>query len=397
MTSGERHTQFLLGGQEHPFTNRWLDKPTQFAVTANGLSAGIFEHTKIDGLDVRTLHQHIVRALFADDHHHANCHPADLQMANGNSVDSSAIISPTPAPYRHLVRQHSWSPTPTVLQRVEEIQAECQKSYGYIDHRYFTAKQLSPDRLRASRASPHATAHLAALLAVYLVDKKIRPAWEIVTLGTWAGGRIDWVQTVSPAVRSFLEMAAAPTAGTETNGTNIGDNIHHVLRQRFDAAAKGYSQAMATAARGHGYVRHLYALLDAFTRSQPSFQSCNGHNDTYDEYKDECEHKDMPSLFRTHAWNSTRRGGPSQGLKIGFMPDGEDTDDHPGVWDEGGFLMDGEDGVYLHCGIRGHGITFAVSARPKYADAVCAALDRASTLISSLLEEDISNAPRISN
>ncbi|KAK7984416.1 hypothetical protein PG989_011818 [Apiospora arundinis] len=316
MTSGERHTQFLLGGQEHPFTNRWLDKPTHFAVTANGLSAGIFEHTKIDGLDVRTLHQHI----------------------------------------------HSWSPTPAVLQRVEEIQAECQKSYGYIDHRYFTAKQLSPDRLRASRTSPHATAHLASLLAVYLVDKDIRPAWEIVTLGTWAGGRIDWVQTVSPA---------------------------------FDAAARGYSQAMATAARGHGYVRHLYALLDAFTRSQPSFQSCNGNNDTYDDYKNECEHKDMPSLFRTHAWNSTRRGGPNQGLKIGFMPDGEDTDDHPGAWDEGGFLMDGDDGVYLHCGIRGHGITFAVSARPKYADAVCRALDRASSLISILLEEELSDGLRI--
>ncbi|KAK6859569.1 polyketide synthase [Apiospora arundinis] len=398
MTSGKRHTQFLLGGQEHPFTNRWLDKPTQFAVTANGLSAGIFEHTKIDGLDVRTLHQHIVRALFADDHHHANCHPADLQMANGNSVDSSAIISPTPAPYRHLVRQHSWSPTPAVLQRVEEIQAECQKSYGYIDHRYFTAKQLSPGRLRASRTSPHATAHLASLLAVYLVDKDIRPAWEIVTLGTWAGGRIDWVQTVSPAVRSFLEMAAAPVAArTDTNGTNIGDkSVHHVLRQRFHAAARGYSQAMAAAARGHGYVRHLYALLDAFTRSQQSVRGYNDNNSNTNNDDDcniSCKQNDVPSLFRSHAWNSTRRGGPSQGLKIGFMPDGEDTDDHPGAWDEGGFLMDGDDGVYLHCGIRGHGITFAVSAHPKYADAVCAALDRASSLISSLLEDDISNAP----
>ncbi|KAK8000576.1 hypothetical protein PG990_013176 [Apiospora arundinis] len=393
-----RHTQFLLGGQEHPFTNRWLDKPTQFAVTANGLSAGIFEHTKIDGLDVRTLHQHIVRALFADEHHHSNSHPAKHQMANGNSVNSSAMLSPI-----HSLRQHSWNPTSAVLQRVDEIQSQCQKSYGYIDHRSFTAKQLSPDRLRASRTSPHATAHLAALLAVYLVDKEIRPAWEIVTLGTWAGGRIDWVQTVSPAVRSFLEMAAAPAAATtDTNGTNIGDkSAHHVLRQRFDAAARGYSQAMATAARGHGYVRHLYALLDAFTRSQQSFRGCNDNNnntnddDNDNDCKNECKQKNVPSLFRTHAWNSTRRGGPSQGLKIGFMPDGEDTDDHPGAWDEGGFLMDGEDGVYLHCGIRRHGISFAVSARPKYADAVCRALDRASSLISLLLEEEVSDGLRI--
>ncbi|RYO81078.1 hypothetical protein DL766_004800 [Monosporascus sp. MC13-8B] len=49
-SAGERHMQFL-NGHQHPFANRWLDKPVQFAITANGLSVGIYEHAKLDDID----------------------------------------------------------------------------------------------------------------------------------------------------------------------------------------------------------------------------------------------------------------------------------------------------------------------------------------------------------
>ncbi|KAK8104509.1 uncharacterized protein PG998_011542 [Apiospora kogelbergensis] len=365
-------TQFLLGGQARPFTNRWLDKPVQFAVTSNGLSAGIFEHAKIDGLDVRTLHRHIIRALFADHHCRRLPNGQNVLIANG-AYPGTATAMPAETPY-YPVRHHYWCLTPTILSRAEDVQAQCLRSYGYIDHRYFTAKELAPDRLRESRASPHATAHLAALLAVYLVDKECRPAWEIVSLGTWAGGRIDWVQTVSPTVRIFLEKAASILLGAD--GVINGDTPQQTLRHHFDTAARGYSQTMVAAGRGHGYVSHMYALLSAFTTK---YQPASARDDNRSE--------DVPALFRNHAWNATRRGGLDQGLKIGFMPDVEEgSDDYPGAWDEGGFLTDGERGVYIHCGIRSHGITFAVSARPEYADAVCEALDRASSLIASLFD-----------
>lgn len=364
MTSGERHTQFLLGGQERPFTNRWLDKPIQFAVTANGLSAGIFEHTKIDGLDVRTLHRQIIHALFAD-HYHSN------QTDIGMGTDPDRAI-PTSSDY--LFREYLWNPPPAVLQRVEDVQAQCHRTYGYIDHRCFVAKELGLDRLHTKRVSPHSIAHLTALLAVYLVDKKSRSAWEIVSLGNWAGGRIDWIQTVSPAVRSFIEKAAAAVIA---KADGIMDETHRVLHWHLESAAKVYSRTMMAAARGHGYVRHLYALLGAFTRSQ--------------SVQDDDKGKEVPAFFRTHAWNATRRGGLDQGLKIGFMPDGEDHD-YPGAWDEGGFLMDGDCGVYIHCGIREHGITFAVSGHPEYVDAVRKALEPASSLMLALLKWKISDA-----
>ena len=47
MTVGERHNQFLMGGLDNPFSNRWNDKLCQLIVTANGLSAGIFGNTKM--------------------------------------------------------------------------------------------------------------------------------------------------------------------------------------------------------------------------------------------------------------------------------------------------------------------------------------------------------------
>ncbi|CAJ2510880.1 Uu.00g065050.m01.CDS01 [Anthostomella pinea] len=49
-SSGERHMQFRINGPHHPFANRWLDKPIQFVVTANGLSAGVCKHAKLDGM-----------------------------------------------------------------------------------------------------------------------------------------------------------------------------------------------------------------------------------------------------------------------------------------------------------------------------------------------------------
>ncbi|RYP21980.1 hypothetical protein DL767_009147 [Monosporascus sp. MG133] len=50
-SAGGRHIQSLNGHHLYPFANRWLDKPVWFAMTANGLSAGVCEHAKLDGTD----------------------------------------------------------------------------------------------------------------------------------------------------------------------------------------------------------------------------------------------------------------------------------------------------------------------------------------------------------
>ncbi|KAF3002248.1 t1pks [Neopestalotiopsis sp. 37M] len=323
-TSGERHTQFLLGNPQHPFTNRWLDKPVQFVVAANGLSAGVYEHTKLDLLDVRALHQRVIQELFVRH---------DMEPVTPSSICP--------------LREHIWRPSPVMLKRVQDLKYEL-KLYPHIDHQYVTFETLGTQSLRALRASPHATAHLVALLAVYFVDGKIRPAWEVVSQGNFLHGRIDWVQTIFPSVRSFLEEAAAAIAD-DKSGMVSQDKVRH-LQPLLDAASKSHARAVSDTARGLGFVNHLYALRGALESLPTVTEKDDVHS---------------PELFRTRAWNATRRGGAEQDLKIGFMP--VEESDHPDAWDEGGFLMHGDRGIYIHSSVHDHYMKFAVSARPEAA------------------------------
>ena len=336
--TSERHMQFLFNGLEKPLANRWLDKPTQFAVTANGVSSGIFEHSKIDGLDVGELHRHTTHAIFA----HTSAKPE------------------SPSSTAYPIYEHVWNPAPSVAQRIEHVRAQC-TSYGPVDHRYVDVDQFGVKNIRRLRLPPNATAHLAVLLAMYLVDGTTRPAWEIVSLATYARGRIDWIQTVSPPVRDFVLAAAAAISSSSSE-----DRAR--ARALFTTAAAAHSAAISSGARGKGYVNHLYALRGL------ALADAEGNEDA------------LPAIFRTRAWDATRRGGPDQDLKIGFMPGAKAPEDRGVVsWDEGGFLMEGERGVYVHCDVREDNARFAVSARPEYAAAVCDALQRATTTVSSLL------------
>ncbi|KAL1857400.1 hypothetical protein Daus18300_010373 [Diaporthe australafricana] len=295
--SGQRYTQFLLNGESRPFSNRWLDKTLQFIVTANGLSAELYEHTKLDGLDARSLHTHVLRDLYA-------------QAADG---PGNQLATGSPC----TVHRHTWNVSSAIAKHIEHVAVQCQ-AYGPLDNQPFDAPMLGLASLRGARLPPNATAHLTVLLALYLVDGEIRPAWEKVSLGTFARGRVDFVQTVTPAARAFLEAAASAAAHT-TNGQKDLAQARNLL---YEATAM-HSRTIAAASHGRGAVGPLYALRGvAMERGL-----------------------ELPGLFRTRAWDHTRRGGPGQDVKLGFMrftPGDGEFDAHAGnglgEWDEAGFL-----------------------------------------------------------
>jgi hypothetical protein len=363
-SSTERYTHFLLNGLHRPFNNRWLDKTVQLVVTANSLSAETYEHAKLDGLDVRSLHAHLLYAL---------------------RQDSAPPPLPTEENPPVRIQKHGWKNiSPAIAQRIEHIQHRW-RAFGPLDHRVVDVPRLSLDALRAGRAPPNAAAHLTALLALRLVDGKqdslpLRPAWENVSLGPFARGRIEWVQTVSEATRDFIvEAAAAADAVTDpwderdNDGNSMAGRQEKTARLRtlFHSAAASYARALVDAGRGHGVVGPMYALHFAVNSA-----AANETNET-----------NIPALFRSRAWEATRRGGPGQDVKLGFarfVPDDFDADDDH--WDAGGFLMRGERGIYIHCGVRTAGARFAVSARPEYAAKVCEALGRAGGIIAGVLD-----------
>ncbi|KAI2628591.1 polyketide synthase [Hypoxylon sp. NC1633] len=352
-TAGERHTQYLLNGIDRPLANRWLDKPVQFAVTANGLSAGIHEHTKLDGLDVGSLHRHIVKTLMSSSQH------ADGEITR--LPPDGKADQPSPYPSRELV----WTLGPAAKRRIDYLQttfASPTSPYQALGYEHAKCAGLGRASLRGRGASPNSVAHLTAVLAVFLVDGSVRPVWEVVSLARFARGRIDWVQTMSPAMREFVEAAAGAVNTDEQDGA-----AKSRLRLLFHAAARSYSRAVANAAQGTGYVTHLYALRGLAQQSKPD---------------------DLPALFQTSAWNATRRGGAGQDLKIGFMPSDEEGGNDNAWYQEGGFLMHGDRGVYIHCGVSENEANFYISARRQYASDVYLALQRASNMVSGLLNSN---------
>ncbi|KAI0867788.1 polyketide synthase [Hypoxylon argillaceum] len=346
---GERYTQVLLNGVERPFANRWLDKTLQLVVTANGLSAETYEHTKIDGLDARPLHTHLCQAILD--------HPA-----NGQSSNSSQT------PY--TVQECHWSPPPTAVARIEHIWTQCQ-SYGPLDYQTLKVPSLGLMSLRGTRSPPNATAHLAVLLATYLVDGEIRPAWEKVTLGTFARGRVDWVQTVSPAARDFI--IAASTFHSTSSPTQ---KDQAELRTLFAEATSTHSRNITAASRGHGPVGALYALRAA-AQEQGETDGEGGR---------------MPEIFCTRAWDATRRGGPGQDIKIGFMRFGADEDESESGSStvmrrgEAGFLVPGDRGIYVHCNVLETHAQFAVSGKTAYVEEVCKAFAHGVEVVEAILD-----------
>lgn len=343
---GQRYTQFLLNGDRRPFSNRWLDKTLQFVVTANGLSAETYEHTKLDGLDARALHIHVLRDLYAQ----TTDGPAMKPLANSLCT----------------IHRHTWNVSSAIMKQIENVSVRC-KAYGPLDHQPFDAPILGVARLREARLAPNATAHLTVLLALYLVDGEIRAAWEKVSVGTFARGRVDFVQTVTPAARAFLEAAASAALRT-----TIGSKDLVQARSLLYEATAVHSRTIAAASRGRGAIGPLYALQGvAIERGL-----------------------ELPGLFHTRAWDHTRRGGPGQDVKLGFMrftPSGCEVDTHAGnglgEWDEAGFLVSGDRGVYVHCNVRETCAHFAISGKPVYVSRICEALDRAVDVVASLMTD----------
>lgn len=193
-------------------------------------------------------------------------------------------------------------------------------------------------------------------------------AWEKVSLGTFARGRVDFVQTFTPAARAFLEAAASAAAHTANSNKDMAQ-----ARGLMYEATSVHSRIIAAASHGRGAVCPLYALRGvAIQRGL-----------------------DLPGLFRTRAWDYTRRGGPGQDVRLGFMrfasSDG-DVGTHAGnglgEWDEAGFLVGGDRGVYVHCNVMETCARFAISGKPVYVGRICQALGRATDVVASMLRDD---------
>ncbi|PSR80206.1 acyltransferase ChoActase/COT/CPT, partial [Coniella lustricola] len=232
VTASERHMQFLLNGTDANLANRWLDKPFQLVITANGASAGVFEHSKLDGMDVRALHHYL----------------SEIVPARATNQLLCELPPKTPAQMAYPLQELRWELSPDMIGRIDQIQRRGASEYGTIDHVKVVTEGLGSQYLQGCGVPPNATANLTVLLAMYMVDKEVRPAWEVVSLARFKHGRIDWVQTVTSEVKAFLEAAVARPDDLQKSN------------ELFRAAASTHARLIMNTAYGRGYVKHMYTL-----------------------------------------------------------------------------------------------------------------------------------------
>lgn len=290
-TPSERGHLFM-----HADSNRWSDKPIQFTVTANGISAATGEHTMIDGYTMRRVNAHISAAI------------ASYTPSNYPPPSPSAL--PPLSPFTFQTTPHLDHALPRVLETLHSTTAlhTCTA---------FTTSTLSFPFLRAHKLSPRSALHVAIQLAYRLFHGTNPAAHEAVSLSHFLGGRVDINPILWPEVRAFCAAAALPDAHPAS------------LYPSFVAAITAHASNLARCSRGQGSDRHLLCL----------------------EWAAESE-EEKPAFFKGRIYRGSRpRMVMVDSLETGFEEVGSWPSSREGVWVH--FEPGGEGVMFSMWGPRG--------------------------------------------
>jgi aryl carrier-like protein len=309
-TASERCTTFMLN--DRSFSNRWLDKTIQFVVTANGVSALIGEHSKLDGLSVRQLCEATTEAIIT--------HEPSKQA----TTSSSAVA----------IKELTFDIPNAIATKILTQQEVCLKHYALIACSTLTTPLLSKKYLLTAKLPVNATAHIAILLATRLFCQRFEPVWEPVSLAPFDGGRVDWGPTVTPAVVDLFNVLPAnvkvldeqSNAGSQTILTADEKTS---LRKLLRSAAATHTKLITRAAAGKGFVTPLYHLLGAAVKRQ--------ENDSVE----------LPELFKTRAWLECDRHATPKRFRTDCLGSGSNV-----RMQEAGYLIQEQGSVFVHYEVR---------------------------------------------
>jgi hypothetical protein len=324
-TPSDRCNEFL--GNNSQLINRWNDKTLQFVVAANGTSATIGEHTKVDGLTHGPLLEYLQRAIW--------------NFSNPFVEKSSST--------NFVTEELHFSLTEAALARIGHLQATFRTMMVPIECRDIRINDLAPQTFSSLGYSPKAGAMLTALLALTLCNTDLfpRPVWETVSLSSFKNGRIDWIQVVSLETWHFLKNA-------------INDIDPTTLKGLWDAAVNDHTKTIGLASRGYGFVNRLYALQSAILPGEP-----------------------VPPLFESKSWQATARNGLEQAVKLDCTPPGNSS--VYSHFQEAGFMMQGENPYFVHYHFEQDCLFVSVQTNVGFADRFLECLEQATKIITRLI------------
>ncbi|KAH7121302.1 hypothetical protein B0J11DRAFT_590366 [Dendryphion nanum] len=220
----ERGHQFL----HNDGYNRWCDKTMQFAISDNGWSAIIGEHSMIDGYTMRRINAHVMEAI-------RNHQPTTVQPQMKFSS--------------HSPKGFAFETTPLIEEQIARAQTELRARTSINELVAFKLTSVSSSLFRAHKIPPKSGIQLAIQLASRKYFGHNPISHETVSLAQFQKGRVEISHTLWPEVKSFTDAMTSDVPITKG-----------VLREHLLAAAKSHASNLMRCTHGHGIDRHLLCL-----------------------------------------------------------------------------------------------------------------------------------------
>ena len=318
-TPTERCNTLLLGDPR----NRWSDKTLQFVVCANGVSGYLCEHSMLDAASLRQINDSITTAITES--------PVEPE------VDRTILG------HQRILEEVTFHIDNVLVENIDRVYSHVINAFKPIEFAHFKLPSMGNMFLRSRKMPSKSGIQTVVQLASLLYYGVQYPSWETLTMMLFRSGRLDWMQSVSPAMFKFCEAA-------------FDENM--TLKQRskmLREAAGTHTSIMTRISRGRGFAAHLEALREIAQQEEllPEF---------FDDPTWEMMHVLSPRKLKTDA---------SGNLKA----------------HEAGFFMPDPESVFVHYEIDESECLFFVQSTEGRTDGFCQALEKAAEQIRHLLEE----------
>ena len=318
-TPTERCNSLLLGDPG----NRWSDKTLQFVVCANGVSGYVCEHSMLDVASLRQLNESITTVI--------------TEPTVENDFNGTADSNPT------IMEELRFSITNAFVDNIDRVRNHVMVSLKPVEFAHFKLPSMGNIFFRDCKVPSKSATQTVIQLASLLCYGVQYPSWETLTMMFFHSGRLDWIQTVSPAMFKFCETA-------------FREDITFTQRSKLLREAAGtHTSTMTRISRGRGFAAHLEALREVAEQEDA-----------------------LPEFFSDPTWEMMRVLSPRK-IK---------TDASTGLKaQEAGFYMPDPESVFVHYEIDDAECRFFVQSTEGRTERFCEALEKAAEHVRRLLEE----------
>ena len=319
VTPTERCNSLLLGDPG----NRWSDKTLQFVVCANGISGYICEHSMLDVASLRQINESITTAITEP----------TLETGFNGTVDGKPRI----------LEELRFCINNALVDNIDRVHNHAITTFKPVEFAHFRLPSMGNVFLRHRKIPSKSGIQIVIQLASLLYYGVQYPSWETLTMMLFRSGRLDWIQSVSPAMFKFCETA-------------FREDIGLIERSKLLREAAGtHANTMTRISRGRGFAAHLEALREVAQQEGA-----------------------LPEFFNDPTWEMMRVLSPRK-LK---------TDASGGLKaQEAGFFMPDPESVFIHYEIDEGECRFFVQSTEGRTERFCEALEKAAEQICRLLEE----------